>query len=114
METIPPYWKPSEPLFWTRVGDPKKERDFLLSRSPISKADRIARPLIIAQGANDPRVKRSESIQMVEAMRKAGKEVEYIEYEDEGHGFAKPENRLHFFAQAEKFLAKHIGGRSEP
>lgn len=114
METIPPYWKPWESVWFTRVGDPKKERDFLMSRSPISKVDQVTKPLVIAQGANDPRVKKSESLQMVEAMRKAGKDVEYIEYADEGHGFAKPENRLHFFAHAEKFLEKHLGGRYEP
>jgi dipeptidyl aminopeptidase/acylaminoacyl peptidase len=68
---------------------------------------------LIGQGAKDPRVKRAESEQIVEAMRKAGKTVEYMVFEDEGHGFARPENRLKFYAVAEAFLARHLGGRSE-
>jgi dipeptidyl aminopeptidase/acylaminoacyl peptidase len=76
--------------------------------------DRIQKPLLIAQGANDPRVKQSESEQIVNAMRQSGKPVQYVLYSDEGHGFARPENRLHFYAIAEEFLAKHLGGRFEP
>lgn len=114
METIPPYWKPWEAIWFTRVGDPKKEPEFLKARSPLFHVDKITRPLLIAQGANDPRVKKSESLQMVEALKKAGKTVEYHEYPDEGHGFARPENRLDFFAKAEKFLAGYLGGRYEP
>jgi dipeptidyl aminopeptidase/acylaminoacyl peptidase len=113
MKTIPPYWKPWEAIWWTRVGHPEKEIDFLKSRSPLFKVDQITKPLLIAQGANDPRVKKSESLQIVDALKKAGKTVEYVEYPDEGHGFARPENRLDFFAKAEKFLAKHVGGRYE-
>lgn len=75
---------------------------------------RIRRPLLIGQGANDPRVKQAESDQIVEAMRKANLPVEYIVYGDEGHGFARPENRMHFYARAERFLAKYLSGRSEP
>lgn len=114
MNTIPPYWKPIEPIFFDRVGHPKKDAEFLKSRSPLFKVDQIIRPLLIAQGANDPRVKRSESRQIVEALEKAGKVVKYIEYPDEGHGFSRPENRLDFYAHAEKFLANHVGGRYEP
>src|SRR5213076_3203802 len=88
--------------------------DFLRSRSPLFKVDKIKVPLLIGQGANDPRVKQAESEQIVEAMRKAGKEVEYLLFPDEGHGFARPENRLKFFAAAEAFLARHVGGRCEP
>ncbi len=113
-QTIPPYWKPIESVLWDRVGHPEKDAEFLKSRSPLFKVDQITRPLLIAQGANDPRVKRSESLQIVEALKNAGKTVEYIEYPDEGHGFARPENRLDFYARAEKFLATHIGGRYEP
>jgi len=113
-ETIPAYWKPAEPVLWDRVGHPTKDAEFLKSRSPLFHVEKITKPLLIAQGANDPRVKRSESLQIVEAMKKAGKPVEYHEYPDEGHGFAKPENRLDFIAKAEKFLAIHIGGRYEP
>jgi len=114
MNTIPPYWKPIEPIFFDRVGHPKKDAEFLKSRSPLFKVDRITKPLLIAQGANDPRVKRSESRQIVDALEKAGKVVKYIEYADEGHGFSRPENRLDFYAHAEKFLAEHVGGRYEP
>lgn len=113
MNTIPPYWKPAEPILFERVGHPEKDAEFLKSRSPLFKVDQIKNPLLIAQGANDPRVKREESLQIVEAMKKAGKEVEYVEYPDEGHGFARPENRLDFYGRAERFLAKHLGGRYE-
>ncbi len=112
-ETIPPYWKPLEPILWQRVGHPVDDAEFLKSRSPLFHVDKIVRPLLIAQGANDPRVKRSESLQMVEALKKAGKTVEYVEYPDEGHGFARPENRLNFFGRAERFLAEHLGGRCQ-
>jgi len=114
MKTIPPYWKPIEPIFFDRVGHPKKDAEFLKSRSPLYQVDRIRKPLLIAQGANDPRVKKSESRQIVEALEQAGKVVKYLEYADEGHGFARPENRLDFFAHAEQFLAEHLGGRFEP
>jgi len=108
---LPPYEKPFEPLFWDRVGHPDKDAEFLKSRSPLFAVDRITRPLLIGQGANDPWVKKSESLQIVEALRKAGKQVEYVEYPDEGHDFTRPENRLDFYARAEKFLAQHLGGR---
>ena len=114
MKTVPPYWKPIEPILFERVGHPVKDAKFLKSRSPLYKVDCICRPLLIAQGANDPRVKKSESQQIVKALKEAGKIVEYIEYPDEGHGFARPENRLDFYAKAEKFLATHLGGRYEP
>jgi len=114
LKTIPPYWAPMKAMFTKRVGDPVKEEDFLKSRSPLFKVDQIKAALLIGQGANDPRVKQAESDQIVEAMRKAKKEVEYVVYKDEGHGFARPENRLHFYAIAEQFLAKHLGGRAEP
>lgn len=114
LKTIPPYWAPMKALFAKRVGDPEKEEAFLKERSPLFKVDAIQRPLLIGQGANDPRVKVAESDQIADAMRKAGKPVEYVLYPDEGHGFVRPENRLHFFAVTEQFLAKHLGGRAEP
>ncbi len=114
LRTIPPYWGPMKAMFAKRVGDIEKETEFLESRSPLFKVDRIKAPLLIGQGANDPRVKQAESDQIVAALRKANKPVEYVVYTDEGHGFARPENRLHFYALAEAFLAKHLGGRSEP
>lgn len=114
LSTVPPYWEPEKARFNKRVGNVDTERDFLESRSPLFKADQIKAPLLIAQGANDPRVKQAESDQIVESMRKNGQEVEYLLFEDEGHGFAKPENRIRFYTAAEKFLAKYLGGRSEP
>jgi dipeptidyl aminopeptidase/acylaminoacyl peptidase len=114
METIPPYWKPLQALFYQRVGNAETEPEFLRSRSPFFFADRIRRPLLIGQGANDPRVKQNESDQIVGAMRAAAIPVEYLIYTDEGHGFARPENRLHFYARAEAFLARQLNGRHEP
>jgi dipeptidyl aminopeptidase/acylaminoacyl peptidase len=114
IRTIPPYWAPLVAQFHRRVGNPDTEEDFLWSRSPLSKASSISIPLLIAQGANDPRVKQDESEQIVAALREAGIEHEYLLFSDEGHGFAKPENRLRFYARAEAFLARHLGGRSEP
>ena len=114
LKSVPPYWAPAKAMFNQRVGDIEKDKDFLEGRSPLNKANYITKPLLIGQGANDPRVKQAESDQIVEAMRKNGKEVEYVVYPDEGHGFQRPENRLHFFAVTEQFLAKHLGGRAEP
>ncbi len=114
LKSIPPYWAPMKAMFSKRVGDLETEKELLESRSPLTRADKITRPLLIGQGANDPRVKQAESDQIVAAVRKNGQEVQYVVYPDEGHGFARPENRLHFFAIAEQFLAKHLGGRAEP
>jgi dipeptidyl aminopeptidase/acylaminoacyl peptidase len=113
IETIPPYWAPVVAQFHNRVGDPATEADFLWSRSPLSRAADIRIPLLIAQGANDPRVKQAESEQIVAALTEAGIEHEYLLFPDEGHGFAKPENRLRFYAAAEPFLARYLGGRAE-
>ncbi len=113
IETIPPYWAPMIAQFHTRVGDPDKDAEFLRSRSPLSRAHDIRIPLLIAQGANDPRVKQAESEQIVGALTEAGIEHEYMLFTDEGHGFAKPENRLRFYAAAERFLARYLGGRAE-
>jgi dipeptidyl aminopeptidase/acylaminoacyl peptidase len=116
MNAIPPYWKPRIEMFTKRVGEHRTEegREFLRSRSPIERVDRIQRPLLIGQGANDPRVKQAESDQIVAAMQARGIPVTYVLYPDEGHGFARPENRLSFFAIMDGFLAKHLGGRYEP
>ena len=99
-----------------RVGDNSTEdgRRFLAERSPLSRVDSIVRPLLIGQGANDPRVKQAESDQIVEAMKERGIPVTYVLYPDEGHGFARPENNLSFMAVAEAFLARCLGGRFEP
>lgn len=114
METIPPYWEALKAMEYHRIGNLNTEPEFLKSRSPLFFVDLIQKPLLIAQGANDPRVKKAESEQIVNAMKQAGKPVEYVLYTDEGHGFARPENRLHFYAIAEEFLAKYLGGRFEP
>ena len=114
LNSIPPYWEPMKAMFRHRIGDPEKEPDFLKSRSPLFFVDRIKAPVLIAQGANDPRVKQTESEQIVTAMRKENKPVEYILYADEGHDFVRPENKLHLTAKAEEFLGKHLGGRVEP
>ena len=115
IESVPPYWAPIKAQFTTRVGDDATEegRAFLWSRSPLSKVDRIVRPLLIAQGANDPRVKQAESDQIVAAMRERGIPVTYALFPDEGHGFARPENRIAFMALLEQFLAKYLGGRAQ-
>jgi dipeptidyl aminopeptidase/acylaminoacyl peptidase len=113
LKSIPPYWEPMKRMFAVRVGDLEKEEEFLKQRSPLYRADQIKIPMLIAQGKNDPRVKQAESEQIVELLKKAGKPVEYLLFEDEGHGFARPENRMKFYAAAEGFLAKHLGGRAE-
>jgi len=115
-ETIPPYWEPQIELFATRMGDARTEdgRAFLAGRSPLTYVDQIEKPLLIGQGANDPRVKQAESDQIVQAMQDANIPATYLLYTDEGHGFARPENRLSFYAVTDAFLAEHLGGRYEP
>ncbi len=113
INTIPPYWSSYLTLLHQRVGNPETEAEFLKSRSPLFHVDKIQIPMLIAQGANDPRVKQAESEQIVEAMKSKGIDHSYMLFEDEGHGFAKPENRLEFYAAAEKFLAKHLNGKVE-
>ncbi|WFL78005.1 S9 family peptidase [Altererythrobacter arenosus] len=116
LETIPPYWAPMVKIFHERMGNPNTEEGLALLKaaSPLYKAERIVKPLLIAQGANDPRVKQSESDQIVGAMKAAGIPVTYVLYPDEGHGFAKPANNIAFTAITENFLASCIGGRAEP
>jgi dipeptidyl aminopeptidase/acylaminoacyl peptidase len=113
IETIPPYWTPMLSIMYERLGNPETEADFLKSRSPLFKVDQIEIPMLIAQGANDVRVKASESEQIVEAMREKGIDYEYMLFEDEGHGFLDEDNRLRFYAAVEKFLGEHMGGRFE-
>jgi dipeptidyl aminopeptidase/acylaminoacyl peptidase len=116
VESIPPYWKPMRSIFDTRMGDidDPADADLLREASPLFKADRIVRPLLIGQGANDPRVKQAESEQIVEAIARSGGKATYVLYPDEGHGFARPQNSIDFNARAEKFLAETLGGRFEP
>jgi len=116
LATIPPYWEPQVKQFHERMGNPNtpEGKQLLVDRSPLYKADRITKPLLIGQGANDPRVKQSESDQIVEAMQKAGIPVTYVLFPDEGHGFARPTNNIAFNAITENFLATCLGGRAEP
>jgi dipeptidyl aminopeptidase/acylaminoacyl peptidase len=113
IETIPPYWSSYLAMLHDRVGNPETEADLLRERSPLTHVEKITIPMLIAQGANDPRVKQSESEQIVAVMREKGIDHQYMLFPDEGHGFAKPENRIAFYAEAERFLAKHLGGRYE-
>ncbi len=108
IKSIPPYWEPMKRIFDLRVGSVETEEAFLKERSPLFHVDDIEIPMMIAQGAHDPRVKQAESEQIVAALRAKGKPVEYLLYPDEGHGFAKPANRLDFYAKAEAFLARHL------
>ncbi len=116
INNVPPYWSRFMPTMKFRVGDWTTEegKADLLARSPLTKVDEIQRPLLIGQGANDPRVTQLEADQIVEAMVAKKIPVSYALYPDEGHGFARPENRTSFNAVAEAFLAEHLGGRYEP
>ncbi len=116
VQSIPPYWKPMRSTFDVRMGniDDPKDAELLKAASPLFKADKIVRPLMIGQGANDPRVKQAESEQIVAAIEKAKGKVTYVLYPDEGHGFRRPENNIDFNARAEAFLGKYLGGRVEP
>ncbi|MXO74598.1 prolyl oligopeptidase family serine peptidase [Altererythrobacter aerius] len=116
LKTIPPYWAPVIAQFHERMGNPGTAEGLALlkERSPLYSADKIVRPLLIGQGANDPRVNQAESDQIVEAMKAKGIPVTYVLFPDEGHGFAKPANNIAFNAVAENFLATCLGGRAEP
>ncbi|MGD8535333.1 MAG: S9 family peptidase [Candidatus Aminicenantes bacterium] len=113
LEGIPPYWEPMKEMFYEMVGHPEKDKELLERTSPLFHADKIKVPLFVAQGANDPRVNKIESDQIVEAVKKQGVDVEYMVKENEGHGFRNEENRFDFYRAVEKFLAKHLGGRAE-
>jgi dipeptidyl aminopeptidase/acylaminoacyl peptidase len=108
MKTIPPYWKPYMEMWYAMVGDPSKDSLAMVETSPALNADKIKVPLFIAQGANDPRVNKAESDQVVEALKKKGINVEYMVKDDEGHGFLNEENRFDFYGAMEKFLDKNL------
>ncbi len=116
LASLPAYWQPMIALFKTRMGDPStpEGKAALAAVSPLTHVDAIQRPLLIGQGANDPRVKQAESDQIVAAMQKKGLPVTYVLFPDEGHGFNRPENNLAFFAITEAFLSVHLGGRAQP
>jgi dipeptidyl aminopeptidase/acylaminoacyl peptidase len=108
MTTIPPYWRPELPKFYDMIGDPVRDKARLDATSPALHADRIVTPLLIAQGANDPRVNKAESDQVVAALKKRGVDVQYIVKDNEGHGFHNEENQQEFYAAMEKFFAEHL------
>ena len=109
MESMPPYWELYRSMLYEMVGHPEDDQELLASASPLLHIDKIKAPLFIAQGANDPRVKKSESDQIVEALKTAGIDVPYMVKDDEGHGFYNQENQFDFYREMEKFLQKHIG-----
>jgi len=114
LDSIPAYWGPLRNDMLKKIGDVDADEEFNKKISPLYHVDNIKAPLLIGQGANDPRVKQAEADQIASAMQKKGIPVEYVLYPDEGHGFARPDNRIDFNGRAEKFLAKHLGGRAEP
>ncbi|MGH3424136.1 MAG: alpha/beta fold hydrolase, partial [Nocardioidaceae bacterium] len=109
--SVPEYWKPMIADLHQRIGNPETDADMLVRRSPLTSVDAIRSPVLVAQGANDPRVKQAEAEQIVAALRDKGVDHEYVLFADEGHGLAKPENRERFYAATEPFLARHLGGR---
>lgn len=113
MKSFPPYWELMRKMLYEMIGDPEKDKELMTAASPVFHIDKIKAPLFIAQGANDPRVNKAESDQVVEALKKRGIEVPYMVKDNEGHGFANEENRFDFYRAMEKFLAKHLGGRLE-
>jgi len=113
MKTIPPYWKPYLDQFYEMVGDPKKDSLLFVEASPVLHANKIKTPLFIAQGANDPRVNKAESDQMVEALKARGVDVEYMVKDDEGHGFRNQNNRYDFYGAMEKFLEKYLKAKQQ-
>ncbi len=116
LKSVPPYWKPAVAQWRNRVADETSAagKQELEKRSPLTRVDQIKKPLLIGQGANDPRVHQAEADQIVKAMQEKNIPVTYVLYPDEGHGFARPPNRISFFAVTEAFLAKHLGGNFEP
>ena len=116
LAAIPAYWESGRNQMYRRMGDPRtpEGQAILKAASPLFKADAIQRPLLIGQGYNDPRVNRREAEQIVEALKAKSIPVTYVVFPDEGHGFARPENNIAFYAASEQFLSKCLGGRAEP
>ncbi|GAI63557.1 unnamed protein product, partial [marine sediment metagenome] len=113
LKAMPLYWEPMREMLHEMVGDPEKNKELLEAASPLFHVDKIKVPLFVAQGANDPRVPKTESDQMVEALKARGIEVPYMVKDNEGHGFANEENRFDFYRAMEEFLGEHLGGRVE-
>jgi dipeptidyl aminopeptidase/acylaminoacyl peptidase len=110
--SIPPYWEPIRQVMYEQIGDPETEKDFVRSISPLFYAEQIKVPLFVVQGANDPRVKKAESDQIVEALRQRGIAIPYMVKSNEGHGFRNQENQFDFYRAMEAFLAQHLKGRT--
>jgi dipeptidyl aminopeptidase/acylaminoacyl peptidase len=108
METIPPYWAPMREMFYEMVGHPEKDKALLTAASPVFHAEKIKAPLMVVQGAKDPRVKKAESDQIVEALKKRGIDVPYIVKDNEGHGFRNEENKMEMYSKMESFLEQHL------
>ena len=108
LETLPPYWELGRQMMYEMIGNPDTEKELLEAASPLFHIDKIKAPLLVAQGANDPRVKQAESDQIVDALKAKGIDVPYILKEDEGHGFYNEENQFDFYQEMEKFLDKHL------
>ncbi|TSI03146.1 S9 family peptidase [Lysinibacillus sp. BW-2-10] len=108
LETIPAYWETQRNMFYERVGHPEKDKELLTAVSPVFHVDKIKTPLFVAQGANDPRVNKQESDQIVEALRARGVDVEYMVKDNEGHGFMNEENRIEFYNAMVKFFDTHL------
>jgi len=113
LDSVPPYWAPLRNGMLKKIGDVDNDPEFNEKISPLFHVDKIKAPLLIGHGANDPRVKQAEADQIAFSMHEKGIPVEYVLYPDEGHGFARPENRIDFNGRVEQFLAKHLGGRAE-
>mmetsp|Transcript_40901 Transcript_40901/g.74878 ORF Transcript_40901/g.74878 Transcript_40901/m.74878 type:complete len:177 (-) Transcript_40901:58-588(-) len=114
LDSIPAYWSQLRNGMLLKIGDVDSDEEFNKSISPLFHVDNIKAPLLIGQGANDPRVKQAEADQIAFRMQEKGIPVEYVLYPDEGHGFARPENRIDFNGRVEQFLEKHLdGGRAE-
>jgi len=113
INSIPPYWEPMREMFYEMIGHPEKDKELYQKISPLFHADQIKVPMLVAQGANDPRVNKQESDQIVDALKKRGIEVSYMVKDNEGHGFRNEENRFDFYRAMEEFLGKHLGGRVE-
>jgi dipeptidyl aminopeptidase/acylaminoacyl peptidase len=113
LDSIPPYWGPLRNGMLLKIGDVDSDDEFNRKISPLYHIENIKAPLLIGQGANDPRVKQAEADQIAFSMQEKGIPVEYVLYPDEGHGFARPANRIDFNGRAELFLAKYLGGRAE-
>ena len=113
LDSLPPYWELGRKMMYEMIGHPEEERELLREISPVFHADKIRAPLFVAQGANDPRVKKAESDQIVEALRKRGIDAQYMVKENEGHGFRNEENRFDFYRAMEEFLGRHLGSKVE-